>query len=155
MSEAVYRGSCYCGAVEVVVAGEPAAGAICHCRSCRKWHAAPINAWAIWPGDKVAISGETVRSDHSPASGRISCSKCGGCVANHKPARDMMVIYPMTLTGSGLQYQPAFHIFYDERVMDMADGLKKFADMPEAFGGSGRLVDEPAASRWSGCGSNS
>ena len=63
-----------------------------------------------------------------------------------------MVVYPMTLAGSGLEYQPAFHIYYEERVMDMADGLKKFATMPEAFGGSGELVEEPAASGWTGTG---
>lgn len=150
MSEKSYKGGCYCGAVEVVVKGEPAVGAICHCHSCRKWHAAPVNAWAIWPGDAVTISGETVRTGTNASSGRISCSKCGGCVANHKPAWDMMVVYPMTLAGSGLKYQPAFHIFYEERVMDMADGLKKFATRPEQFGGSGELVEEPETSGWRG-----
>ena len=150
MSENEYKGSCYCGAVEVSVKGEPAVAAICHCHSCRKWHAAPINAWAIWPEDAVAITGETVKSVADEASGRISCSKCGGCVANHKPARNMMVVYPMTLAGSGLEYKPAFHIFYDERVMDIADGLKKFASVPEQFGGTGELVEEPDACAWIG-----
>ena len=152
MDEPTYEGACYCGGVKVTVTGEPAAKAICHCHSCRKWHAAPINAWAIWKAADVAISGETIRSEASDASGRISCAKCGGCVANHNPARDMMVVYPMTLAGSGLNYQPAFHIFYEERVMDIADGLKKFATMPEAFGGSGELIEEPAAGGWSGNG---
>lgn len=35
--------------------------------------------------------------------------------------------------GSGLKYAPAFHIFYEERVMDLADGLPKFTDMPDFF----------------------
>ena len=147
----IYEGGCYCGAVTVSVAGEPAASAMCHCHSCRKWHAAPINAWCIWPTDAVTFSGgETITSKTSDASGRVSCAKCGGCLANHKPKVNMTVVYPMTLAGSGLAYRPAFHIFYDERVMDVADGLPKFAQMPEQFGGSGEQADEPASSGWCG-----
>ncbi len=146
-----YQGTCYCGAVEVEVQGEPAASAICHCHSCRKWHAAPLNAWSIWPSAKVTISGgATITSDTDEASGRVSCAKCGGCVANHKPKANMTVVYPMTLAGSGLAYSPAFHIYYDERVMDVADGLPKYADMPEAFRGSGERVDEPEKTGWCG-----
>ena len=148
-----HHGTCYCGSVKVTVRGAPRASAICHCNSCRKWHAAPINAWSIWKAEDVTISGgPTITSKQNEASGRVSCATCGGCVANHKPARDMMVVYPMTMAGSGLNYTPAFHIYYDERVMDMADGLKKFADTPEQFGGSGKTVEEPAESGWTGTG---
>ena len=62
----------------------------------------------------------------------------------------MTVVYPMTLAGSGLSYAPAFHIFYAERVMDVADGLPKFAQMPEQFGGSGEQIAEPEKSGWCG-----
>ena len=147
MSE-TYSGSCYCGAVTVEVEGPPAAAAYCHCHSCRKWHAAPINAWAVWPADKVTFSGEIVTSETNEASKRISCARCGGNVANGKPARDMMVVYPMTLAGSGLKYEPAFHLFYAERVIDVADGLPKFVDAPEQLGGSGKLIDEPEKTGW-------
>ncbi|NNF80597.1 MAG: GFA family protein [Rhizobiales bacterium] len=146
-----YQGACYCGAVEVSVAGDPAASAICHCHSCRKWHAAPLNAWSIWPSAQVTISGgETITSATDEASGRVSCAACGGCVANHKPKAGMTVVYPMTLLGSGLTFVPAFHIYYAERVMDLADGLPKFADMPEGFRGSGEMLDEPEKTGWCG-----
>ena len=147
-TENEYKGSCYCGAVDVTVTGEPAAAALCHCESCRKWHAAPINAWCIWPAANVTISGPTVTSDTNEASGRVSCEKCGGCVANHKPAVNMTVVYAQILAGSGMKYQPAFHIFYDERVADFADGLPKFSGTPEAFGGTGEMVDEPERTSW-------
>ena len=71
-------------------------------------------------------------------------------MANHKPKVNMTVVYPMTLVGSGLAYEPAFHIYYAERVMDIADGLPKFADMPEQFRGSGETVDEPQRTGWCG-----
>jgi hypothetical protein len=145
----VYRGKCYCGSVEVTVKGSPKSSAICHCHSCRKWHAAPINAWSIWKSDDVTISGDPViTSTQNEASGRVSCAKCGGCVANHKPRVNMTVVYAMTLADSGLVFAPASHIFYSERVMDFADSLPKFADMPERMGGSGKRLEEPEKTCW-------
>jgi hypothetical protein len=144
-----YQGSCYCGSVKVTVTGSPRSSAICHCHSCRKWHAAPINAWSIWKTDDVSITGgPVITSSQNEASGRVTCEKCGGCVANHKPKVNMTVVYPMTLAGSGLKYEPACHIFYSERVMDFADGLPKFADMPEKMGGTGKRIEEPETTGW-------
>jgi len=145
-----FRGTCYCGAVEVTVQGPPAASAFCHCTSCRKWHAAPVNAWSIWPADMVTITGDVVTAEEHDASRRVACARCGGAVANRKPLIDMVVVYAMTLAGSGLPFKPASHIFYAERVMDFADGLPKYADTPEAFGGSGNRIEEPKRTRWRG-----
>ena len=130
--EVNYEGSCYCGAVTVSVAGEPMAAGYCHCNSCRKWHSAPVNAFCIWPKDKVSISGEQIGSEVDPQSRRISCSKCGGCVGIEKPELGMMAVYAMTLHGSGMKYDPKWHIFYPERVMELNDGLPKFVDLPPA-----------------------
>jgi hypothetical protein len=41
-ADKTYRGSCFCGAVQFDVGGEPAAAGDCHCDSCRKWSAAPV-----------------------------------------------------------------------------------------------------------------
>ncbi len=141
-----YHGSCYCGATKATVSGDPVSAAYCHCHSCRKWHAAPINAWAAWPTASVTISGETITSSHNNESRRISCANCGGCVANGKPTPDLMVVYPMTLAESGWNFKPGFHMFYEERVMDVNDRLPKFVDAPKEFGFSGKLIDEPAIS---------
>ena len=46
-----YKGSCFCGAVELTVTGEPAAAGFCHCSSCRSWSAAPVNAFSLWKPD--------------------------------------------------------------------------------------------------------
>ena len=145
-----HKGSCYCGAVQVTVQGPPAAAGYCHCAECRKWHSAPINAWGIWPKANVTIEGPIITSKISERSHRVSCSKCGGCVANIKPTVDMIVVYPMTLAGpeATFKYKPTFHIFYEERVMDVSDGLPKYVDLPEPFGGSGKTVGEPATSGW-------
>ena len=143
-----HSGTCYCGEVRVRVEGEPIVAGYCHCNSCRKWHSAPINAWAAWRAEDVTIEGETVQSTFNSESQRISCAKCGGNVANGKPTKGLMVVYPMTLVESDLGFEPTFHIFHEERVMDVADGLPKFVDAPKEAGFSGVLDDEPAQTGW-------
>lgn len=143
-----HSGTCYCGNVKVTVEGDPVVAGYCHCTSCRKWHSAPINAWAAWMEGDVTIEGETIASTHNSESQRISCVNCGGNVANGKPTKGLMVVYPMTLAESDLKFEPAFHIFHAERVMDVADGLPKFVDAPKEAGFSGVLDAEPAATGW-------
>ena len=142
------QGACYCGAIKVVVDGAPVAAGYCHCHSCRKWHAAPINAWAVWPKDRVTIDGAVTESNEHAASRRVACKVCGGCVANIKPKSDMVVVYAMTLAGSPFAFEPTLHLYYGERVMDIADDLPKFVDSPVAFGGSGALVDDAGRTGW-------
>lgn len=41
-----------CGAVPV--SGEPAGMGYCHCESCRRWSAGPVNAFTLWhPGMRL------------------------------------------------------------------------------------------------------
>lgn len=40
-----YQGSCFCGAVQFTVSGEPAGMGYCHCESCRKKWAVPASVW--------------------------------------------------------------------------------------------------------------
>lgn len=54
-----------------------------------------------------------------------------------------MIVYPMTLTESGWKFQPDFHLFYEELVMDVKDRFPKFVDAPEDFGYSAKLIKEP------------
>jgi len=144
-----HEGQCYCGAVHVEVEGDPVFTAYCHCESCRKWHAAPITGLAAWPEDAVKVRGDVVVSDKNPDTQRTSCAKCGGNVLSTKPGLGWKVVYPLTLSGSDFTYKPGAHIFYGERVMEINDGLPKFADVPAEAGGSGTMIEEPTQSAWS------
>src|SRR5262249_32320096 len=53
---APYQGSCFCGAVQFTVTGEPAAMGYCHCESCRTWSAGPVNAFTLWNPEAVKIT---------------------------------------------------------------------------------------------------
>ena len=147
----VYTGGCFCGAVAVEVRGRPLSAGICHCESCRRWHSAPVNAWALWRDASVSITKgrdqivEFNKQGADGPSGRTSCKQCGGAVLNRKVKLGVTVIYAATLDGSGFVFEPTFHCFYGEGVIDFADGLPKFVDLPAELGGSGKRIDEPAS----------
>lgn len=146
--DAIHRGGCFCGAVQIAVHGPPVAVGICHCESCRRWLAAPVNAWAVWPDAKVEVSaGEDLllefnkQGDGGP-SGRTSCRRCGGALLNRKRQVGATVVYSMALDGSGLAFEPTFHCYYGEGVLHFADGLPKYAGLPASLGGSDERCDE-------------
>ena len=41
MANEKIKGKCCCGAVELVVTGEPSAMGYCHCKDCAAWSATP------------------------------------------------------------------------------------------------------------------
>jgi len=52
----VYKGKCFCGAVEIMVDGEPVGAGYCHCASCRSWSAGPVNAFTLSKSDAVKVT---------------------------------------------------------------------------------------------------
>ena len=42
----------------------------------------------------------------------------------------------------GLEFKPGLHVNYESTIMPMKDGLPKFKDFPEDFGGSGETLPE-------------
>jgi hypothetical protein len=135
------HGRCFCGAVEIRVAGEPAAMGYCHCTSCREWAAAPVNAFTLWPPSAVTITkgaeslGQFQRTDRSI---RRWCTRCGGHVMNEHPGWGVVDVYAATIPG--FRFTPQFHVNYAESVLRMDDGLPKQRDYPAEMGGSGELV---------------
>ena len=68
-------GGCLCGAVRIVAVGAPLRVGLCHCMDCRKHHGAVFHASAIYPAERVAVTGE-VRD----WKGRCFCPVCGSSV---------------------------------------------------------------------------
>ena len=74
-----HSGRCFCGAVEVEVAGEPVAMGYCHCDSCREWSAGPVNAFTLWPPDAVSVTkgaGHVASYQKTETSIRKWCAIC-------------------------------------------------------------------------------
>jgi hypothetical protein len=138
-----YRGSCFCGAVEIEVTGEPAAMGYCHCRSCRHWSAGPVNAFTLWPPAAVKVTkGENniITYNKTPVSYRKTCKLCGGHVMTDHPPLKLVDVYAAIIPD--LKFKPGVHVNYQETVLPMKDGLPKFKDFPADFGGSGEMLKE-------------
>jgi hypothetical protein len=136
-------GRCFCGAIEVEVSGTAEAMGYCHCRSCRSWSAAPVNAFSLWRPEAVRI---TSGAEHiatfskTPFSQRQYCSKCGGHLMTRHPTMGLIDVYAATIPT--LTFTPGVHINYAETVLPMRDGLPKLKDFPAEFGGSGEAISE-------------
>lgn len=141
--ENTYKGSCFCGAVELTVTGESMFMGYCHCDSCRHWSAAPVTEYTLWPPQAVKVTkGEDNIATYNKTenSYRKSCKTCGGHLyTDHKPM-NLLDVYPAIL--GGFEFKPDMHVHYGESVLPIKDGLPKFQDLPEEAGGSGKLLTD-------------
>ena len=141
MSE--HKGTCFCGAIEVTVRGEPAAMGYCHCNSCRSWSAGPINAFTLWKPETVTITkGEDQLAVYNKTerSFRKWCKSCGGHVLTDHPGMGLVDVYAAVLPS--FRFAPQLHVHYGEAVVRVHDGLPKQKDLPKEMGGSGTLLAE-------------
>ncbi|HET7504787.1 MAG TPA: GFA family protein [Kofleriaceae bacterium] len=142
-TDKTYQGSCFCGAVQLTVTGEPAAMGYCHCTSCRTWSAGPVNAFTLWKPDAVKITkgaSEIGTYNKTPTSFRKWCKSCGGHVMTDHPPFGLIDVYAATIPE--FPFKPALHVHYGETVLHIKDGLPKQKDMPAEMGGSGTLLSE-------------
>ena len=142
-NEKTYKGSCFCGAVELAVTGQPAAMGFCHCTSCRSWSAGPVNAFTLWKPESVKITkgaDDIGTYNKTPTSFRKWCKKCGGHVMTDHPPFGLIDVYAATIPE--FPFQPGLHVHYGESVLRIKDGLPKQKDMPKEMGGSGTLLAE-------------
>ena len=138
-----YKGSCFCGAVEFMVSGEPAVMGYCHCDSCRHWLAGPVNAFTLWrPKNVKVIKGEDniCTYNKTPNSYRQWCNKCGGHIFTVHPEMGLTDVYAATIPD--FPFNPGLHVHYQETVLHFKDGLPKMKDLPKEVGGSGDLMPE-------------
>jgi hypothetical protein len=143
MSGNTFKGQCFCGAVEIVVSGEPAGMGYCHCGSCRSWSAGPVNAFTLWKTDQVKVTkgAEHIGEYHkSPQSHREWCKLCGGHVMTDHPLWGLVDVYAATIPS--FPFKPGVHVNYQDKVLRIRDGLPKLKDFPKEMGGSGDTLEE-------------
>jgi hypothetical protein len=138
-----YHGSCFCGAIEFTVTGEPAAMGYCHCESCRHWSAGPVNAFTLWSPDAVEITkgiDNVGTYNKTEQSYRKWCKTCGGHFMTEHPGMGLIDVFAAAIPE--FPYQPALHVNYQETVLHIKDGLPKMKDVPAEMGGSGDVLPE-------------
>lgn len=133
-----YKGSCFCGEVQLVVTGEPEGMGYCHCDSCRRWSAAPVNAFTLWKPSAVRVThGEHNIGTYnkSASSLRKWCRSCGGHLFTEHPGMGLTDVYAAVIPD--FPFKPAVHVHYGETRLRITDGLPKMKDLPQEMGGSG------------------
>ena len=128
---------------ELEVTGQPAATGYCHCKSCRSWSAAPVNAFTLWEPSAVAV---TRGQEHVASFAKTECGirkwrkGCGGHLLTEHPTFGLIDVYAAALPT--LPFQPMLHVSYEDSVLRLHDGLPKQRDFPKEMGGSGNLLPE-------------
>jgi hypothetical protein len=143
MENSTYNGSCFCGAVQFTVTGEPVAMGYCHCDSCRKWSAGPVNAFTLWKPEAVRVTrgAENIGTfNKTPKSYRKWCKTCGGHLFTEHPQWALTDVYSAVIPG--LKFKPGVHVNYQETVLPIRDGVPKQKDVPKEMGGSGITLPE-------------
>lgn len=143
MTANTFKGSCFCGAVQFTVTGEPAAMGYCHCESCRSWSASPVNAFTLWKPDALQVTrgaDEIGVYNKTPKSFRKWCKTCGGHIFTDHPPMGLVDVYAASIPE--FPFRPAVHVNYQETKLPMKDGLPKLKDLPKEMGGSGITVAE-------------
>jgi hypothetical protein len=125
------------------VVGHPQTMGYCHCRSCRSWSAAPVNAFTLWAPTAIKVTNgqehiATYRK--TDLSDRQFCRLCGGHLMTMHPPLNMVDVFAATIPD--LPFMPQVHVNYGETVLPIRDGLPKLKDFPAEFGGSGEVVPE-------------
>ena len=134
-------GSCFCGAVQIEVTGEPVVVGYCHCSDCTSWAGAPVQGFSLWAPGAIKISAGVDKLSSFTKAGdshRKFCTQCGGHVMNERPSLGANSVY-LNLVPN-LDQQATLHVHYEEKTMSIADGLPKYKDLPAEFGGSGEML---------------
>lgn len=142
-NEKSYKGSCFCGAVQFTVTGEPVGMGYCHCESCRSWSAGPVNAFTLWNPEAVQITqgpDQIGTYNKTPHSCRKWCKICGGHIFTEHPDMGLTDVYAAVIPD--FPYRADVHVHYQETKLRIKDGLPKMKDVPEEMGGSGITIAE-------------
>src|SRR4051812_488463 len=114
----VFKGQCFCGAVEIAVSGDPVGAGYCHCASCWSWSASSVNAFTLWKPEAVTITrgADQIGEFHKSArSVRQWCKACGGHLMTRHPEWNLVDVYAAILPG--LPFKPGVHVNYEHTVL--------------------------------------
>ena len=127
------RGSCYCGTFSFETRKAPAARFVCHCLFCQDFTGEAFSDVSVLMAHQIEMKGTEglVHKKYRPPPNlnRSRCAKCG------KPAMETMGAGPLKLVfvpsksfvEQNLLPPVRLHVFYNRRVVDIADDLHKYS----------------------------
>lgn len=132
----VYELSCDCGATRLIARGDPSRSAFCHCESCRKLYGVEVLSASAWPNESIkrTVSDEATLIGHRLAGRRMwryHCSHCGRLMHGRNRRGEIVIPNERFREAAGGRLpsavMPVEHLFYNQRVLDIADDLPKHA----------------------------
>lgn len=136
--KARYEASCHCGKVTYQLSREePLDSKLCHCTTCQTQHAAPFQWAAIFHKDDINFTDghhnlewydPTEKSIEHKLPCKVRCSYCHSPIMDE--GRNMILLFPslvhLKTDQDKANFKPRCHMFYNQRVMDIPDGLPKW-----------------------------
>ncbi|KAJ6110843.1 hypothetical protein N7486_003078 [Penicillium sp. IBT 16267x] len=142
----IRKASCQCGRITYAMNRDrPLNAKFCHCRGCQVMHGAPFQLAAIFHKQDISFAkgssglsffSATLNSQKYDMPTKVSCSYCHTLIMDE--GSNTCLVYPqlIQLEGSAEErrkqlevFKPTCHIFYQERMFDMPDGIPKWAEM--------------------------
>eukprot|EP00041_Stephanoeca_diplocostata_P023792 m.591851 g.591851 ORF g.591851 m.591851 type:complete len:750 (-) comp22386_c0_seq7:1804-4053(-) len=141
----IHKGTCHCGEVCITTYSAPRTVSCCHCSVCRRLSGAPFTCQALYPTTAVQVVLEPGASLVTHKTSRaVERKRCGTCLSpvyatlfNGKltavpvPLLGTWKGFPRVGSSSGEaddnMLRPLHHLYYADRVMDVLDGLPKYA----------------------------
>ncbi|KAF2754695.1 hypothetical protein EJ05DRAFT_488855 [Pseudovirgaria hyperparasitica] len=139
-----YEASCHCGQVKYQLKREtPLASKLCHCTTCQTQHAAPFQWAAIFHKEDINFShghhklewyDPTEKSIEHKLPCKVRCSYCHSPIMDE--GRKMILLFPTLIhfkkDSDKERFKPQCHMFYNERVIDIPDGLPKWTGLNDS-----------------------
>lgn len=133
MSEPSIEGGCQCRTVRYRLIGPPVMAAFCHCSLCRRAHAAPVVAWAMYNERPVEfLAGPPAVYESSPGCRRGFCSRCGTQLSFAAEYLPGLIDIAIVSLDEPHRVPPAFHYWESERCLRLrlGDRLPRHPEFP-------------------------
>ncbi|CAE7203253.1 unnamed protein product [Symbiodinium sp. CCMP2592] len=126
--------TCCCGDVALRIRGTPVSACYCHCNACRRYTKQLFSAMALFSPSAVEVRGTATSYATSADLARFHCARCGSHLYEEGGGLRMV---PIAMLAQGTEIPeevwPRAHIFYENRVVDVRDGLPKYKEFDVDF----------------------
>lgn len=133
MTEQQHEGGCQCGAIRYRITGAPLFAAMCHCMACRRAHAAPAVAWAMFQEAQVSFLAGQPKEYASSAEGRRGfCPACGSQICFTASFIPGLIDIAIGSLDHPEVLPPTLHYWESKRLpwMQFSDGWPRFPELP-------------------------